>query len=148
MGQAVLLCEQKTATKTSPVASRKRPACWQRVDGAGWLAASQHWCFLELSIGKCSLLELRDKGFEISPGGKEGRNKTVVSTNILNKKMRLRACDLTRNSCDLVSSSSLRQSLWTVQGRCVQLSPVLPLLGIQGACLMTFLSARFTRHSP
>jgi hypothetical protein len=42
-------------------------------DPAVWLAASQHWCFLELSIGKCSLLELRDKGFEISPGGKEGR---------------------------------------------------------------------------
>lgn len=36
------------------------------VDHAVWLATSQHWCFLELSIGKRSLLELRDKGFEIS----------------------------------------------------------------------------------
>lgn len=56
------------------------------VDGAVWLATSQGWCFLELSIGKRCLLELRDKGFEISPGGKEGEKKIVVSTNNLKKK--------------------------------------------------------------
>lgn len=36
------------------------------MDTAVWLAASPDWCFLELSIGKRCLLELRDKGFEIS----------------------------------------------------------------------------------
>ena len=55
------------------------------MDRAVWLAASQDWCFLELSIGKRCLLELRDKGFEISPGGKEGEKKVVVSINNLKK---------------------------------------------------------------
>lgn len=56
------------------------------MDRAVWLATSQDWCFLELSIGKRCLLELRDKGFEISPGGKRGEKKIVVSTNNLKKK--------------------------------------------------------------
>lgn len=56
------------------------------MDRAVWLATSQRWCFLELSIGKRCLLELRDKGFEISPGGKEGEKKKIaVSTNNLEK---------------------------------------------------------------
>lgn len=71
------------------------------MDRAVWLATTQGWCFLELSIGKGCLLELRDKGFEISPGGKEGEKKTVVSTNNLKKKVQLRAFNLTQNSCYL-----------------------------------------------
>ena len=73
------------------------------MDRAVWLATSQDWCFLELSIGKRCLLELRDKGFEISPGGKRGEKKIVVSTNNLKKKkVQLRAFNLTQNSCYLL----------------------------------------------
>ena len=74
------------------------------MDREVWLATSQDWCFLELSIGKRCLLELRDKGFEISPGGKRGEKKIVVSTNNLKKKkkVQLRAFNLTQNSCYLL----------------------------------------------
>lgn len=74
-GHAKLLCEQN-CHEDVPSGFQETAICADtHVDRAVWLATSQQWCFLELSIGKCCLLELRDKGFEISPGGKEREKK-------------------------------------------------------------------------
>lgn len=120
------------------------------MDRAVWLATSQDWCFLELSIGKRCLLELRDKGFEISPGGKEGEKKKVaVSTNNLKKSATQSFQPNSEQLLFIVHASWVgfpfpadAKPSGFFQRRYKQFTSVLLCTDLSRACMQTFKAAR------
>lgn len=120
------------------------------MDRAVWLATSQDWCFLELSIGKRCLLELRDKGFEISPGGKEGEKKKVaVSTNNLKKSATQSFQPNSEHLLFIVHASWVgfpfpadAKPSGFFQRRYKQFTSVLLCTDLSRACMQTFKAAR------